>query len=205
MFKFIKIGPYSPTKNNLSKFESVKLLTQNKYNPPLDKDLIKDFQLDRESLAKIDFVLFSSLGRSTQSFEYLKNNYLNTEVKYRKTDLLKEIHFDISQDCTKESYEKEGSNEVRRIFIKQFINNNLLEKREQLIGRINLLNTELEELSKEYKNILCLSHTFFIKIYQIQNLNKYFLGNNPKLINKFIKQEKKIMEFFEISNSNKIL
>lgn len=198
MNKFLKIGPYSSLKPGLSKYESVRLLLQNKFDPSLDISQVAKYKIDSEYLKKIDFVLYSDSKRSEESFEFIRDKYLNKEIRFKKTNLLDEIYFDISADCSKEQYDRFGSNKIREVFVMKFIQDTLMEKRVEILQRINNLKNEVLQINQEYKNILCISHTFFIKMFQLQIINPELFLNSPNLLKSYIGPEKKIMDFFEI-------
>ena len=93
MFTIIKIGPYSPIKNGLTKYNSLKLLTLNKFDPEINQEQVQEYLKDiKTDFSKFDCVLISELNRAKSTFKYLIDNYLlSKNLKVVTTPSLNEI------------------------------------------------------------------------------------------------------------------
>ncbi|NTU98911.1 histidine phosphatase family protein [Candidatus Falkowbacteria bacterium] len=193
----MKTGPYDPQIANKSKYESVVALGRQESDPVLNRSKIdvclKD--INGADFGAINTVYCSDLLRTKQTLEYLLDNKLisnNIIIKYVK--FLQEIKFDIESFCTPDEYAQHGSDAVRAGFVKSFIDDTLMEKRQEIKQRCDIL---LEIMEQEKNNdILIISHTFFLKIFLIYFENRD-LFQRPEIIRDFIDPRKRIMKFCE--------
>jgi len=174
--KFIKIPKYNlyPDTQKEDIFEYI----CNILNQTEDPETLEKGSIDNEEL-----LYCSPLKRSTQSISQEKFIILNQ---------LREIPFELKNLISEDDYEREGSIAVRRAFKEAFISDKLLISREQI-------QKENEYILSLEKNAVFLSHTFRIALILIQIKTKNQIYKNPKLVNKYIDENKKIMEFKEIT------
>ena len=178
----MKIAPYSPIQKNLSRFESVKLLTTQKINPRINQKLTQNI-LRKKSLRKIDLIITSNLLRAKETAKFLTKNFIvDKGARIINSSLLNEIKFKIG--CSNKDYEKEKSNIIRKNFIELFIQDKLIDKRQEIQNKFTTFDRLIKKWEKS-RNILCISHTFFIKLYLIYRDNPH-LFDNPKILWEYI-------------------
>ena len=197
----MKIGPYNSIKKGLTKYESLKLLTLNKFDTEINQIQMMECLKNKETFfLKFDCIVVSKFNRAQSTVKcLLDNKFLKNNITIKDSSDLNEILFDVGSLCTKNEYNKFGSNIIRRRFLDYFVNDNLAETQQQIRLRIENIERYLGFLDKKYKNILCISHTFFIKLFLIYRKNKG-LFTEPHIIKKFIDTEEKIMQFCETNN-----
>ena len=201
MIILMKTGPYNPFRSKLNKYHSYGLITLQQYDPPLDvkamEACLTNIKID---LAGVDYLLTSNLKRASQTAQYLKNAGIirpNIPVGNKFfCSLLNEVKFDLRAFCSQAEYEAQGSVIVRQRFITGFINDNLAETRRYLKQRFARLAKEIFQLQQRHQNILCVSHTFFIKLYGIYQ-ERPDLFEHPQIIKNYIDPAKRIMDFCE--------
>lgn len=164
----MKTGPYSPLKKGLSKYASICLLTIYKNDPVIDEAAMFRYfsrlQKKQRLFKKIDLVVVSNLRRARKTAEFIvENGLINNNVKIKKLGCLNEIKFSIKKICSQSEYNRYGSVIVRERFVEAFIKNELTESRKQIEKRCKKLDRLLSG-EKKPQNILCVSHTFFLKI-----------------------------------------
>jgi broad specificity phosphatase PhoE len=194
---FMKIGPYNSLQKGLSKFESLKLLTLQKIDPTININEIHKY-LPNHLISDFDLIITSNLRRSKETAKYLTKTIFKKNIPVFSTDLLNEVKFDISKFCSKEEYEKQGSNLIRKKFIESFIKDNLIESRKDIKQRMDKFENLI---ANENKKILCISHTFFMKLYIIYKKERN-LFQKPKILNKYLDPNKRIFEFCEVTKIN---
>ncbi len=189
--KIIKIAPYIPVFNWFSKYESYEYITKQEYSPSIEKqkatEILKKFKKDK--FENIRYLYCSTCTRWIET-AYLIKQFFNIKAKIIPNKCLNEIKFSIKNLISKKEFETYWSIIVRKSFIDRFINNSLIETRTQIKKRINIL----EKLNK---NSLFISHSFFMKIIQIYNLDNN-LFNNPEILKNTFNIEKKTFEFLEL-------
>jgi hypothetical protein len=105
---------------------------------------------------------------------------------------LNEVRFDLGTLVNINEYDKYGSYLVRKRFINAFIENNLLETREDIEIRIE----KLFKLLKNFPdgNYLMISHSFIMKILQIYIKDRN-LFKKPEMIRKYFDVNNRTYEF----------
>jgi broad specificity phosphatase PhoE len=200
MITLMKIGPYNSIKKGLTKYESIKLLTLNKFDTEIDQEQMKKYIQHDKFFLKFDCIVVSKFNRAQSTLKYLlDNDLLKNNIVIKSSSNLDEILFDSGLLCTEKEYTRFGSNIIRKRFLDFFVNDNLTETLEQIKSRIDNLEKDLNVLDRKYKNILCISHTFFIKLVLIYKKNRN-LFSEPHIIKNNINPNKRIMEFCEINN-----
>lgn len=191
----MKIGPYSPTTYQETTYDSINKLCLQTSNPGLD---LKKFHSDKNNIkhdiGDSKIVLCSDSNRAVETICYLKKeNVIDNRIKEKRLLLLREIKFDISNMFTEKEYRKKGSDVVRERFLDFFVTDNLVETRKEIQSRVNILD---KLILLENKDMLIISHTFFIKIYLIYKARPE-LFDNPEVIKEYINPQKRIMNFCE--------
>lgn len=186
----MKVGPYKPFLEYRG-FNDLCNLALQLYDPGIYKDQIEKF-MDKEIIEKkIDMIFCSNLRRGIETAQFIKNKNAS-DPKIKIEMFLNEILFDLNRMCTPNQYSSFKSKLIRKKFIEYFIEDKLPErlfiikyKFDQLIHLLNI---------NKHKNILVISHTFFLKLFLIY-FNHQDLFENPEIIKKYINPKKKIMRF----------
>ena len=181
-----KTFKYSPIEDGKSKYESYNSITLQINSPPIiEKNaIIKTFP--------IEFIYCSDLLRAKQSADvYAKV----THCKVTSESFFREVRFSLKALVTAEEYNTYGSVLVRQRFVDGFINDTLAEKRTEIVSRI----LEIEHLIKncDYKNILIVSHSFFMKLFEAYSKDKIKIFSDPQKLRTYILPTKKTYEFGE--------
>jgi len=193
----MKIGPYNPMKNGLSKYKSLKLLTLHKYDPKLNQIKMEECaeKFSKNTFKKYSCIFISSTARARGTAKFLmENNFLSKNAVVLENSMLNEIKFDMKKLCTQKEYEYYGSAIVRQRFIEAFIDDTLGETRKGMERKCIKLHYKLKKMKSNHESILIISHTFFIKIFLIYLKNKK-LFQKPEILKKFIDPTEKIMDF----------
>lgn len=169
---FKKILKYDPTfGDTYTKFDGYQIISTQEFDPDIEKIQEKEIKIPENLLFP---VFTSSLKRGIQSAQrYFDKEYITA------LDELKEIKFDLQSLLTKDEYEKYGSNLVRERFVEGFIKDSLLEKRHDIKKRIIYMENLFSDLIDG--SYLVISHSFFMKIFQIYSKNKN-LFEKPELL-----------------------
>lgn len=139
---------------------------------------------------KVDTPVFSStVKRGCETARVLAN--IDSKSIYR-TCFLNEIKFDLTKLLTEQEYEKQGSSLVRKRFIEAFINDELLEKRKSIEKRVKLFLLKLDSLPKG--RYLVISHSFYMKIFQIY-LNEKDLFFDPGKLRECFDYQQRTFDF----------
>ena len=166
---FRKTFKYDPCHSGLSKYESYEAVTRQLYSPGIvDLDFKEHFHLP---------TYCSSLKRCRQTAKILSTG------KITVLSDLREIKFSLYSLVSREEFERYGSSLVRERFIQSFINDSLLEKREDIKKRINRV---VKIIFQENNDKLIVSHSFTMKMFEAcfqKNLNIF---KDPNLISKVI-------------------
>lgn len=178
-----------------SKYESLELLTLQKHSPELsDRNFVREC-VDRKLVAGVEVIIHSNLTRARETAEVIRELFSDSSISLKPTPLLNEVRFSIKALATEEEYQKHGSDIVRKRFIDHFIADKLLESREEIAKRIQgllkLLNTQYQN-----KRVLCVSHSFFMKIFKIY-LADSNLFEDPDILKDHFNPKKKTFEFCE--------
>ena len=173
--KVFKILKYELTPSHLDTYDYLCDLTSQRLNPS---------SLEKKQMKLIEnVILCSNLNRAVDCIERDDNTPLN---------LLNEIPFELSVLCTRDEWINRGSSVVRERFKEAFINDALLIKR-------SLIFEQIEDLIKICKTIdseiAIVSHSFRIKLIEAYIKTQGEIKNNPELINQFIFDEIKTLDF----------
>lgn len=172
---FRKILEYDPTfSGKLSRFNGYNLITSQKRDPSILDMQNYELSIPKNVSLKI---IASSMKRAIETaYKYFNNSEVTV------LDELREIKFELNSLLTEDEYHKGGSSLVRQRFIEAFILDSLSEKRHEIQTRMDSLIKKF--LSQEFENYLIVSHSFFMKIFQIYLINQN-LFDEPTLIKEY--------------------
>lgn len=181
-----KTFPYDPTLSGKhKKYEGYRLIASQKTDP----ELIELLDINPDAVP--DLILSSPLKRAVQTANFFSKQK-NTPMIIM--DDLREVQFDLKNLVSEVEFNKHGSNLVRQRFINSFIEDDLIDSRQQLQNR---LNKTLDFIKKcERDKILIVSHSFLLKILETY-LNDSFLFERPKIIKSYFDTTQKTYEFGE--------
>lgn len=173
---FRKTLKYNPIRGDLSKYESYEAVTRQVRSPDI---------LDSDSPEHFNLITYcSSLKRCRHTAKIMSSG------KIIPLSDLKEIKFSLHSMVTNDEFEKYGSSLVRKKFIESFVNDSLIEKREDIQNRIDRV---IKLLTSDNSDKLVISHSFTMKIFEAYLKNKE-LFNHPKLLRKYFDPSKKTFE-----------
>lgn len=190
----LKTGEYNPVFNGLSKYESLNLITTYQYSPGIISPEKVGADLNKNTLLGIKIIVHSSLRRARETARVIKN-LLEERPQVLTSNYLSEVKFSLKDLLTQNEYENEKSNLVRQRFIEGFIKNTLLETREEIFIRIKNLGQFLKKLEAgSNAKIICVSHSFFMKILQIYLIDDR-LFDSPEILAKHFNPSQRTFEF----------
>lgn len=181
---FIKIAQYGSAVPITRKYTFYAQATKQVSDPDIDLPISYHPRYQRGQYMT---VFSSPLRRGLSSASYLAQHVV-------ALDQLREVRFDLTQLVTKQEYMLYGSNLVRGRFVKAFIADTLLEKRQMIIGRVRKLLLYLYSLHTN--EIVCVSHSFFMKIIEAHTKGCDLL-QYPEKIADFIQPNTKTYPFGE--------
>lgn len=190
----LKTAEYNPIYDGPSKYESLDLITTFQFSPGIThpKKVISILNLDK--LEGVQIIVHSSLRRARETAKAI-SSIMKNNSEILESNALDEVRFSLKNLVSAEEYEKNGSNLVRQRFIEAFIEDALLEKRGQIFGRILTLGRLLRGLNApDGKKILCVSHSFFMKILAVFLKEPKFF-DSPVLLRKYFNPKKRTFEF----------
>jgi broad specificity phosphatase PhoE len=155
-----KIGRYDPTQGGrYERYEGYCLSTDESIDLPLDKpQAIHELDVITTEF-KANWILSSSRLRACQTAEYFGQRF---NIGYQTAHSLREVPFDLSTMMSKEEFLKNGSDLVRKRFVEGFVSNTLLEPRESIKTRLELLFEEIR--GNQSSRGMLISHSFIMKI-----------------------------------------
>lgn len=191
----LKTAKYNPIKDDLSKYESLDLITKGKYSPSIVADSREIvLAVDKGAVSGADFIFHSPSLRTRQTAEAIRQ-ILSSNATLVETPFLSEVYFSLKDLVSQKEYEEQGSNLVRKRFIESFMaNDKKIESRELLLARINNLFGLLKSQKYQGKKIVCVSHSFFMKVFEVY-LKELTLFENPTLLSKHFDWQKRTFEF----------
>lgn len=166
---FRKTFEYNPIHSGLSKYESYEAITRQTRSPDI---------VDLKSSEHFSLRTYcSSLKRCQHTAEILSSG------KITALNELREIKFSLRNLVTSKEFEKYGPSLVRERFIQGFINDSLLEKRENIQKRIKRV---IKIVSLGNNNKLIVSHSFTMKMFEAYLKEGLDIFEGPNLISKVI-------------------
>ncbi len=177
---FRKTFKYDPCHSGLSKYDSYEFVTRQTYSPGI---------IEFDTKEKFELRTFcSSLKRCVQTADLISSG------KITELDELKEIKFSLHALVSKEEFEKHDAVLVRERFIQSFINDSLLEKRQDIQKRLDQV---IDMISEDTNDKLVVSHSFTMKMFEAYFQKNLNIFKFPNLISKVIFPETKTYEFGE--------
>ena len=181
----MKIYEYDPTFGGLySKYEGYKRICLQEEDPGI-------CNISNSNIISCESLYSSKLKRGIESAEILSKH---GDISFKSTYLLNEIIFDMSKLLTETEYIEFGSFLVRKRFIDAFTRNELNEPLDNIHDRIEKL-LFLLSIDKS-KKITLVSHSFFMKIFEIYLQDKD-LFTFPERIKNYFDPYKKLYNFGE--------
>ena len=157
----IKIARYDPTfGGKYSKYEGYNLSASEQADPPIVSEACTEIETSIKILQSSVF-FHSTLLRGKQTADCI--NSLRSAVLIKCPEI-KEIPFSMIALLSEDEFVTNGSNLVRQRFTQAFIDDRLLEGRNEIKGRITKLLTVLDAMKGEYASVGLISHSFFMKI-----------------------------------------
>lgn len=191
----LKIGPYDPEIQGLSKYESYDLIATCRYSPGLsNKEYVKQ-HVERSRIKGTEIILCSKAKRAEETAAVIKE-LVGRNAKIVPTLLLNEVGFSMKSLLSEEEYRKGGSDIARERFIERFVADKLLEPRNRVYKRIKNLLELLTQDPYRDKKVVCVSHSFFMKVLSIYLRNKKLFGE-PSILKKYFNPKKRTFEFCE--------
>jgi len=179
----IKIAAYDPTMSGqYSMYRGYCLSTLQEIQPH-----IKPVERTVEP-KKGTAVLCSTLTRSQETALLLR-------PRPKPTKLLNEIRFDLGQLLSEREFNAYGSSLVRERFVQAFTEDSLLEQRVEVIRRVRALLGYLSSL--EEGDILCVSHSFFMKVLEAYIKTGGELERRSELLANFISTKRHTYPYME--------
>ncbi len=174
--KFIRHSkPASPyTDHTKLSFNQICDLATDKFTPDIHPDglrLISE-KITSKELKKLDLILCSDSKRTIKTAELIQSLSKKT-LEIRKSENLAEIFFDPSLLTTKGKFLRNGFIEIRKSLFEGMKKGIGADSLDRTLRRAESLESELRKLP--YKNILCVSHSFYMRV-----LRLYFLENLKK-------------------------
>lgn len=197
---FITSAPIEHKLDNHDIYDSFDLVSQGKREARLvdeAKKIIKENNFNF-NIKKINKIYTATSGQTLETAKIINKVFLNNKAKIFPTDLLNGINFSMKQLISKEVFEKKDYSktiiQARQVFVNNFFENKLTESKISLAKRIeNFL--EIIKKSKEDK-MLCVGHSFYLKLLNIYLEDKNIFNNKNLLIKKF-NPEKKPYNFLD--------
>jgi hypothetical protein len=157
-------------------------------------------KIDPPSLAPNSIQPSSPIIYCSTQLRALQSIKVEPTQKLIKTDLLREIPFDLSRFCGRREYGIEKSSIVRKKFRENFILDSLPVTRERIFSELRQLLFQAEGEEATF-----ISHSFRLKILQAVVATKGELVSNPQLLEKYLHDDQKTFEFgqsFTLSDSD---
>lgn len=189
-FKYIICSaPVEDRVNNLDIYDSFDLVSRGLTRAVLTEDSIgylQNFNFPFD-LRKIDLIISSSSAQTIATAGLLKKIINNKKVPLIKSNKLDKIKFSMPQIIAKEIFKqlpyKDFIVQARRGFINNLYQNKLPETLAEVISRIQDLLKLLN--SHHDKNILCISHAFYMRLIRLYLIDRHIFDSQAKLIKNF--------------------
>lgn len=157
----LKIARYDPTLGGrYSKYGGYNLSASEQSDPPIVSDACAEIEINIKDLqSRIYF--HSTRLRGKQTADCIKS--LKSGILIECPEI-KEIPFSMMSLLSEEEFVAKGSNLVRQRFTQAFVDDKLLESRDQIKNRITKLLSILNTVKNDYASVGLISHSFFMKI-----------------------------------------
>lgn len=179
----IKTAEYDPTMNGQHSFYQGYCLSTLQVSQPH----INSVEHPSISL-QVKSVFCSTLTRSQETAQFFIERPMPSK-------LLDEIRVDLSKLLSEDEFKTFGSSKVRERFLVAFAQDKLLESRADVFTRIRMLLSYLR--SKSQSDLLCVSHSFFMKVLEAYIRTDGAIEKHPELLSGFISLEKHTYPYME--------
>ena len=169
-------------------YDSFELVSQGKLTAPLVKNVVQILKNHKFSFAtkKIKKIYTAEKGQTVETAKLLISLGIIPNAKIIKTPLLNNINFSMRALIPKEEFIKMSQSEAlsiaRKIFVEKLYKKSFIESLNDIELRIKDLISLLE---KSACTSLCVSHSFYIKFFEIYTEGKNNFKNLDNLINAF--------------------
>lgn len=172
-------------------------LATNKFTPDIHPNTLGMIleKFTHGELKKFDLILCSHSKRTIQTAKLIQS-FGKKGLEIRKSENLKEILFDPSVLTTEKAFLQRGFIEIRESLFEGMKKGLGADSLEKTLTRAKRLERELKQLP--YKNILCVSHSFYmraLRLYFLENLKNGHEISVSKFINTI---DHRYLEGFEI-------
>ena len=181
--KIIKIAGYDPTMNGRYSLYQGYCLSTLQVSQPRITTTTRITAYDHEMAA-----FCSTLTRSQQTALLLG-------LQAEPISLLDEIRFDLRSLLNEQEFNTLGSGKVRERFLAAYTEDRLLESRVDIIKRVRALLSYLR--SKPQDGIICVSHSFFMKVLEAYITTDGAIKTRPELLSNFISLKKHTYPYME--------
>ncbi len=168
---FITPAPYNQELRGKSLYESFDLMAKGVFDPKIRvcakeyiEKVVNNNRLIRRSVGKI---YVSTSRRSLETAEILKKVMGLKIEKIKSTSLLDEIGFKMEELISEKEFNGLGVDLARKRFFERFLDSQLSESKESVVKRIkNLVGLLIRDIEED-EDILCCSHSFFMKVIEV--------------------------------------
>lgn len=196
MSKIIPIITSAPIQysfNHLDVYDAFNLVSQGKLEAPLVQnalEIVKNHSF-LFSITNIETIFTAEKGQTVDTAEILIKSGKFPNAKIVKTPLLNGVSFSMKNLIPKEKFitmpQAEALSLARKAFLEQLYENNLNESFEDLILRMEKLTSLLKNTND---SVICISHSFYIKLFEIYTKDKSEFKNLETLIESFNSSQK---------------
>ncbi len=152
-------------------------------------------KFDKQQLRSFKIILCSYSNRTEQTAKLI-TKVTGKDHKFDKTNNLSEIFFDPAILINEEDFTKRGFTSIREALFHGMKTGKGAERLNEVLSRIKKLKAEL--LSLPYDNILCITHSFYMRVlrlYFLENLTESHQISESKLLDTI---DHNYLEGFEI-------
>jgi len=156
---------------SLLSFREISDLATERISPDIHPDSHKIVfeKFDTDRLNSFDLILCSHSNRTEQTAMLIRK-LANKGLEIRKTDNLSEIFFDPEILTNQEEFTKQGLGVIRASLFHGMKSGVGAESLDKVLQRAKKLKSEL--LSLPYDNILCITHSFYMRVLRLLFLEK---------------------------------
>lgn len=185
--KFIRHSKQADPYTDYTKltFAQICDLATDRFTPNIHPDSLRLIleRFTHRELKKFDLILCSHSKRTIQTAELIQS-LSKKRLKIKKSENLAEIFFDPSILTTEEKFLRKGFIEIRKSLFRGMKRGLGADSLDKTLRRAESLERELRQLP--YENILCVSHSFYMRVlrlYFLKNLKRSWEISVNKLMN----------------------
>lgn len=176
---FVRHSQLTPPFNDYSKlnFNQICDLATHRVTPSIHPDSFKMIaaKFDPKYLKSIDLILCSTSNRTLQTAELI-SKLSNKPIQIIETDDLSEIFFDPAILTNQKEFDKNGMTAIRQSLFHGMKSEGEADSLGKTLLRAQKLKEELLKLP--YQNILCISHSFYMRVLRLFFLENLTLDQN---------------------------